>query len=85
MYKPTQQESRIKRWLIPALTAALLPITETATAQEELVVYSSRKEQLIKPLFDAFEKESGIHVTYQTGKEGPLIERLKQELPLYLD
>ena len=79
MYKPTQQESRIKRWLIPALTAALLPITETATAQEELVVYSSRKEQLIKPLFDAFEKESGIHVTYQTGKEGPLIERLKQE------
>ena len=45
-------------------------------ADEQLVVYSSRKEQLVKPLFDAFEKETGIHVTYQTGKEGPLIERL---------
>lgn len=43
------------------------------------MVYSSRKEHLIKPLFDAFEKETAIKITYQTGSEGPLIERLKQE------
>ncbi|MBT7308247.1 MAG: extracellular solute-binding protein [Gammaproteobacteria bacterium] len=67
------------RWLAPMLATALLPIASSALADEELVVYSSRKEQLIKPLFDAFEKAHGIHVSYQTGKEGPLIERLKQE------
>jgi iron(III) transport system substrate-binding protein len=50
-----------------------------ASAADEVVVYSSRNEQLIKPLFDAYAKETGVHVRFITDKEGPLIERLKAE------
>jgi len=46
---------------------------------EEVVVYSARNEQLIKPLFDAYTKETGVQVKFITGGEGPLMERLKAE------
>lgn len=46
---------------------------------DELVVYSARKEHLIKPLFDAYSKESGVKITYVTDKAGPLLQRLKAE------
>lgn len=45
----------------------------------DLVVYSARNEQLIKPLFDAYEKETGQHIKFITDKEGPLLQRLKAE------
>ncbi|TJZ65022.1 Fe(3+) ABC transporter substrate-binding protein [Chitiniphilus eburneus] len=46
---------------------------------ESVTVYSARNEQLIKPLFDAFTKETGIDIKLLTDKEGPLMERLKAE------
>jgi len=46
---------------------------------EPVVVYSSRQEHLIKPLFDRFTAETGIEVQYQTGEDGPLIARLQAE------
>lgn len=46
---------------------------------KEVVVYSSRAEHLIKPLFDEFTKETGVSVKFITDKEGALIERLKAE------
>ncbi len=79
MKRTIRPSSLLKAWLIPVFTAAALPIAGSALAADEVVVYSSRKEQLVKPLFDAFEKKTGITVKYQTGKEGPLIERIKQE------
>jgi iron(III) transport system substrate-binding protein len=45
----------------------------------EVVVYSARNEQLIKPLFDAYTKETGVKVKFITDKEGPLMARLKAE------
>lgn len=57
-----------------ALTLASLPVLA-----EEVVVYSARNEQLIKPLFDAYTRESGVKVTFITDKEGPLMARLKAE------
>jgi len=50
-----------------------------ATMSEELVVYSARNEQLIKPLFDAYTRETGVQVKFVTDKEGPLMQRLKAE------
>lgn len=44
-----------------------------------VVVYSSRQEHLIKPVFDRFTEDTGIEVRYQTGEEGPLIARLAAE------
>lgn len=56
--------------------AVLAPVVTWA---EDVVVYSSRKEHLIKPLFDRFAAETGIQVTYLTDKAGPLIQRLRAE------
>ncbi len=46
---------------------------------ETVTVYSARNEQLIKPLFDAYTKETGVDVRFVTGTEGALLERLKAE------
>ncbi len=46
---------------------------------QSVTVYSARNEQLIKPLFDAFTKDTGIEVKVLTDKEGPLLARLKAE------
>ncbi len=51
----------------------------SAFAGEEIVVYSARKEHLIKPLFDLYTKKTGIEVKYVTGGAGALLERLKAE------
>ncbi len=45
----------------------------------ELVVYSARKEYLIKPLFDRYQRETGIKVSYVTDSAGPLLARLQAE------
>jgi len=63
----------------PAMLLALCLTVPTAQAADEIVVYSARKEHLIKPLFDAFTKKTGIEVTYITDNAGPLLERLKAE------
>jgi iron(III) transport system substrate-binding protein len=46
---------------------------------EQVVVYSARIEQLIKPIFDAFTQETGIKVKYITDNEGALLARLEAE------
>lgn len=50
-----------------------------AFAAEEVVVYSARNEQLIRPIFEAYKKETGVDVKFITDKEGPLLVRLKAE------
>ncbi|MFP5409143.1 MAG: extracellular solute-binding protein [Gammaproteobacteria bacterium] len=57
-----------------ALAAAALP-----ALADEVVVYSARNEQLIKPLFDAYTRDTGVQVKFITDKEGPLMARLKAE------
>ncbi|WP_368429324.1 Fe(3+) ABC transporter substrate-binding protein [Sulfuricaulis sp.] len=50
-----------------------------AASTDEIVVYSARNEQLIKPLFDAYTADTGTRIKFITDKEGPLLERLKAE------
>jgi iron(III) transport system substrate-binding protein len=57
----------------------VLSIVPLARAEKEVIVYSARNEQLIKPLFDTYTKETGVRVKFITDKEGPLLERLKAE------
>ena len=67
--------SRARRLLGVLLLASLaLP-----AAAETLVVYSARNEQLIKPIFDAYTRETGIEVKFTTGDAAVLIERLGAE------
>ncbi len=58
--------------------AVALPAMPTQAA-DELVVYSARNEHLIKPLFDAYTKKTGVEIRYITDKAGPLLARLKAE------
>ena len=60
------------------LGSILLSLTAPALA-DEVVVYSARNEQLIKPLFDAYTRETGVRIKFITDKEGPLLQRLKAE------
>lgn len=64
---------------VRSLLAALALTLTTNALAEEVVVYSARNEQLIKPLFDAYTKETGVAVKFVTDKEGPLMARLKAE------
>ncbi len=57
------------------LWAALVP----ALAAESLIVYSARKEELIKPAIDLFKQDTGIKVTLLTGKAGELARRIEIE------
>ena len=50
-----------------------------AASDDNVTVYSSRKEHLIQPLFEQFTNQTGIEVNYLTGSGGDLIERLKLE------
>ncbi|HCY63017.1 MAG TPA: Fe(3+) ABC transporter substrate-binding protein [Oxalobacteraceae bacterium] len=61
-----------------AASIAALSFASPAFA-DEVVVYSARIEQLIKPLFDAYTKQTGTTIKFVTDKEGPLLEKLKAE------
>ena len=66
------------RFLLSSLIAATL-VAPVVAAAEEVVVYSARKEHLIKPLFDRYTQQTGVEIRYITDKEGPLLQRLKAE------
>jgi len=55
------------------------PAAAPASKEAPLVVYSARKEHLIKPLFDRFTDQTGIEVSYITDSAGPLLARLQAE------
>lgn len=59
--------------------ALILAFASLPAAAESVVVYSARAEQLIKPLFDAYTRATGVEVKFITDKEGPLMARLKAE------
>ncbi|WP_201555752.1 extracellular solute-binding protein [Psychrobacter sp. 72-O-c] len=51
-----------------------------ATNNDQVVtIYSSRNEQLIKPLLDKYTEETGVKVELVTDKTGPLMARLQAE------
>lgn len=67
--------------LAPTLGALVLACVTAGCAKQpsELVVYSARNEQLIKPIFDRYSAETGEKIRFVTDDAGPLIERLSAE------
>ena len=61
------------------ITTLILSVASLSALAEEVVVYSARNEQLIKPLFDAYTRETGVQIRFITDKEGPLMARLNAE------
>ena len=64
--------------LLAAMGLAVLASNAFA-ANDEVVVYSSRIDELIKPVFDKYTEETGVKVKFITDKEAPLMARLKAE------
>ncbi|WP_460119845.1 extracellular solute-binding protein [Pseudomonas sp. S2_C03] len=64
--------------LLTALALTLIGST-AAQAADEVVVYSSRIDELIKPVFDAYTAKTGVTVKFITDKEAPLMQRIKAE------
>lgn len=67
------------RCLGAVLALVVVALAGCSRAPTELVVYSSRNEQLIKPMFDQYTKETGQAIRFVTDDAGPLIERLAAE------
>jgi iron(III) transport system substrate-binding protein len=46
---------------------------------EKLIVYSTRDEHLIRPLFDKYTAETGVQISFVTGNNEELLRRLADE------
>lgn len=68
-----------KRQIALLLTTLFCLLIAGQAFADELVVYSARKEHLLKPLFELYTKETGTKINYVTDKAGPLLQRLKAE------
>lgn len=68
----------MKKLLLGAILAGLLWIPAILMANNEVNVYSSRQEFLMRPFLDVFESDTGIKVNVVYFKKG-MLERLKSE------
>jgi iron(III) transport system substrate-binding protein len=70
----------MRRALYMLTAAATLSLTASVTPafSDEVNLYSYRQENLIRPILDEFEKETGIEVNVVFAKKG-MLERLKSE------
>jgi iron(III) transport system substrate-binding protein len=67
------------KYFLAAISFFISLLVVNSAHAEKVAVYSARIEQLIKPMFDAFTKDTGIQVKYTTDIEGVLLARLKAE------
>lgn len=67
------------RTLAISLLAGWLAACSEAPKEPEVVVYTSRKDHLIRPVFDLYTRETGVKVRYTTDDDGALITRLAAE------
>jgi len=64
-----------------ALLAGASPLVGFSEKGDELIVFSGRKEPLIKPVINLFQEKTGIKVILKTGKSTALGQQILQEQP----
>jgi len=67
------------RTLLANTLAVVIALPPFAAADDEVNLYSARKEELIKPLLDRFTAQTGTRVNLVTGKADTLLKRLRSE------
>jgi len=65
--------------LIISLSLILVTAASGNAFSQQIVVYSARKEHLIKPVFDLYAKEAGVKIKYITDKAPVLLQRIMAE------
>ena len=58
---------------------SLPPLSAPAGDSGDLLIYSSRKEHLVKDILEEYRRKTGVAVRYRTGDAGTLIQLLKSE------
>ena len=76
MKRPPLHRLLIGLAIASAVVASVVPAVALAKG---LVVYSARNEQLIKPVFDLYTKETGVDVKFTTADAAVLVTRLAAE------
>lgn len=61
------------------LAALLVVLPLPSQGADQVNLYSSRQEDLIKPLLDRFTEQTGVQVNLVTGKDDALLQRLQSE------
>src|SRR5690606_20427107 len=69
----------LRRLALPALALLVAACSEQPEPKDEVVVYTSRNDELIKPVFDAYTEQTGVSIRYITDNAGALAARLKAE------
>jgi iron(III) transport system substrate-binding protein len=69
----------MKKSLFTTLYICLLGLTGQALASD-LVIYSGRSDKFVKPVVEAFTKQTGIKVTLHTGSSTALLNKLKMRM-----
>lgn len=67
------------RWLAPMLALVLAACGEKPAEPQSLVVYTSRGDDLIRPVFDLYSAETGVKIEYTSDSDAALITRLEAE------
>jgi len=70
---------RLLSALLAACALAACTAEEPTPPPQTVTVYSSRIEQLIKPLFDRYTAETGVQINLLTDRGGAIAERLAAE------
>ena len=82
MNKLSEKTKKLRHIIFLITLISIFPPPEKRglfAADKTLTVYSARNEQLIKPVFDAYEKESGIKIRYLTDQAPALLQKLMAE------
>ncbi len=65
--------------LLSSISLFLLVSYSGTAFSQEIIVYSARKEHLIKPVFELYTKETGVPIKYITDKAPVLLQRIIAE------
>ena len=75
----TPEESVDAETTAPSTEQEVVKEEATAADGQTVTIYSSRNEQLIKPLLDRYTEQTGVKIELVTDKTGPLMARLQAE------
>ena len=75
----TPEESVDAETTAPSNEQEVVKEEATAADGQTVTIYSSRNEQLIKPLLDRYTEQTGVKIELVTDKTGPLMARLQAE------